>query len=354
MKKIAAMSLVAGIAVALATTPVHAASPRQIVITDPQLLSIGVNAFPPAPTGALTIKVDRAAADIDADTPLVMGQDGKLFRSLGSYGTLYESIDVPAGAGDTHMVTMFASAFPSSKAAQQAFSADVSNINQLCDAVFNLTDMMHSASCSWVDGSDNPANSDLKNGTGAASDVVSVIGTVEYVTESWIGKKDRLTVAQLNPTKIATVGEATSIARSETLHLQHLLSPNSTPTQPIAPAKAHPAPVVKPRPVPITKPAHAASPAFTVAAWVTPSSMSYNAYPTLYVKSVPGASCSASVTYSTGRSPVSFDGSPQTLSANGTASWSWHEETVGSGGTATVDCTYHGQDHTADASFTVQ
>lgn len=92
---------------------------------------------------------------------------------------------------------------------------------------------------------------------------------------------------------------------------------------------------------------------FGVQAWVSPSSMPYGAYPTLYAKSTPGAVCTASVTYSTGRSPVSFDGSSRTVGRSGKVSWSWHEETSGSGGTATVTCTLHGQTRTTPATFTV-
>ncbi len=108
----------------------------------------------------------------------------------------------------------------------------------------------------------------------------------------------------------------------------------------------------KPHPRPAPRHAPAARP-FTVKAWVSPDAMPYDAYPTLYVKSVPGATCSASVVYSTGRSPVSFDGYAQKLSASGVVQWSWHEETKGDGGTATVDCTYRGQERGVDASFSV-
>jgi hypothetical protein len=92
---------------------------------------------------------------------------------------------------------------------------------------------------------------------------------------------------------------------------------------------------------------------FSVSADVSPSSMPYNAYPTLTATTSAGATCSASVVYSTGRSPVSFDGSAQIAPASGSVSWSWHEETKGSGGTATVDCTLGGRTAEAQASFIV-
>ena len=93
--------------------------------------------------------------------------------------------------------------------------------------------------------------------------------------------------------------------------------------------------------------------AFSVRAYVVPSTMPYDAHPTLYAKTSPGASCSASVVYSTGRSPASFDGSSRSVGSSGTVSWSWHEETSGSGGTATVTCSFRGQTKTATATFSV-
>ena len=81
--------------------------------------------------------------------------------------------------------------------------------------------------------------------------------------------------------------------------------------------------------------------------------MPYGARPTLYARSVPGARCSASVVYSTGRSPVSFGGYPQTVGTGGVVSWTWHEETSGTGGTATVTCAYRGQTRRAVATFAV-
>jgi hypothetical protein len=98
---------------------------------------------------------------------------------------------------------------------------------------------------------------------------------------------------------------------------------------------------------------HSAGGTFSVQSYVVPSTMPYGAYPTLYAKTNPGASCSASVVYSTGRSPVSFDGSARSVGGSGTVTWSWHEETSGSGGTARVMCSFRGQTKTATASFSV-
>jgi phosphatidylserine/phosphatidylglycerophosphate/cardiolipin synthase-like enzyme len=93
--------------------------------------------------------------------------------------------------------------------------------------------------------------------------------------------------------------------------------------------------------------------ALVVRVTVTPPSMPYSAYPTLTAYTTTGATCTASVVYSTGRSPVSFSGTAETVGAGGSVSWSWHEETKGSGGTATVRCTLKGQSAQAQAAFTV-
>jgi len=87
---------------------------------------------------------------------------------------------------------------------------------------------------------------------------------------------------------------------------------------------------------------------------IKPSTMKYDAYPTIYAWSSRGASCSASVRYTTGYPPRSFNGATQVTAMPGASvSWTWHEETKGSGGTATVKCTSDGQTKTATASFRV-
>lgn len=77
---------------------------------------------------------------------------------------------------------------------------------------------------------------------------------------------------------------------------------------------------------------------FSVSASVSPNPVRYGENATLTAHSIQGASCTASVVYSTGRSPVSFNGSTQTVGASATVSWSWHMESKGSGGTGTVAC----------------
>ncbi len=149
--------------------------------------------------------------------------------------------------------------------------------------------------------------------------------------------------------------QITGVGFFDFLHGQSGVAPNGIELHPVldiqfgANVKTAP-PSPKPRPVPPPVPSHGT---FTLRAYVSPSSMPYNAYPTLYGQTISGASCTASVVYSTGRQPRSFDGSARTAGGNGVASWNWHEETRGSGGTATVQCTYRGQRKTAQAAFSV-
>jgi len=109
-------------------------------------------------------------------------------------------------------------------------------------------------------------------------------------------------------------------------------------------------PAPGPRPAPQRRPTGK----FYVQAWVSPSSMPYDAYPTLYAKSVRGARCSASVVYSTGRAPVSFSGYAKTVGASGVVSWSWHEQTKGASGTASVTCSLNRRSGRATATFQVR
>jgi len=69
--------------------------------------------------------------------------------------------------------------------------------------------------------------------------------------------------------------------------------------------------------------------------------------------SSPGAVSTASVQYSTGRTPVSFSGSAQTVGGSGRVGWSWHMESKGSGGTGAVTCSFRGQSKSVTASFSI-
>jgi hypothetical protein len=59
------------------------------------------------------------------------------------------------------------------------------------------------------------------------------------------------------------------------------------------------------------------------------------------------------VVYSTGHAPRSFDGAAQTVGSSGVVGWTWHMESKGTGGTATVICSLHGQTRSATTSFSI-
>jgi hypothetical protein len=90
-----------------------------------------------------------------------------------------------------------------------------------------------------------------------------------------------------------------------------------------------------------------------VRAYVIPDLVSYGAYPMLYARSVIGAVCTAGVVYSTGDAPRSFDGSARTVGSGGVVSWTWHIQSSGTGGTATVTCSFHGQTRSVTTSFSI-
>ena len=90
-----------------------------------------------------------------------------------------------------------------------------------------------------------------------------------------------------------------------------------------------------------------------VRASVSPDPMPYDAEATLTARTAPGATCAATVTYSTGRYPASFDGSARVAGAGGVATWIWHEKTGGTGGMATVTRTLAGASATTTVTFTV-
>ncbi len=335
MKKIAAISLAAGIAVGLTGIPVHAASPHQAITV--RKLAVDAGSFPNGAT-IMNTNVDKTSAAVNSDAAVMSPSknSGGAYTRLGSYGSLYEYALLPKFEKALRSLQLMATVFPSSSAAFQAYLFDAAAIQNQgnCQPVSLPSLGVRTESC--------VSTAQDSTAQGSFMYTVATVGTVEFIVVG-LAAADASIHLDLNMTRARAITDVSFLAKHEANHVLHLLTLAGNNTQPTTP-----------QPLPVVKPAPIAAPAFTVTAWVTPSSMSYDAYPTLYVKSAPGASCSASVTYSTGRSPVSFDGSPQTLPANGTASWSWHEETVGSGGTATVDCTYHGQDHTADASFTVQ
>ena len=95
------------------------------------------------------------------------------------------------------------------------------------------------------------------------------------------------------------------------------------------------------------RPTLATGAGFSVRAHVSPNPVSYGAYPTLYARTAAGVVCTASVLYSTGHAPCSFDGSARTVGSSGVVGWTWHMQSSGTGGTVTVTCSFHGQTRSA-------
>jgi hypothetical protein len=99
------------------------------------------------------------------------------------------------------------------------------------------------------------------------------------------------------------------------------------------------------------EPTLATGASFTVRAYVSPNPVPYGASPRLYARTVAGAVCTATVLSSTGYRPRSFEGSARTVGSSEVVGWTWHMESSGTGGTATVTCAFHGQ--TASAAIGV-
>jgi hypothetical protein len=170
----------------------------------------------------------------------------------------------------------------------------------------------------------------------------------------------RVLISRFHPTDVWERGhwpvQVTGVGFFDFKHGQSGGAPNAIELHPIlgvkigslgsAPPPSRPKPTSPPKPPP-------SSGAFTVSAYVSPNPVSYGQYATLYAGSLAGAACTAAVIYSTGRSPVSFSGTAQTVGGSGTVGWQWHMESKGSSGTGTVTCSYKGASKSATASFII-
>lgn len=145
----------------------------------------------------------------------------------------------------------------------------------------------------------------------------------------------------------------TGVGFFDFLHGQSGVAPNGIELHPVLGIRYGGAPPAPPPPA--TKKTAPAPPVkgFFVRASVSPNPVSFGQYANLTAHSTPGARCSASVVYSTGRAPVSFNGFAQAVPARGSVSWIWHMESRGTGGTARVSCSYRGQTKSATASFSI-
>jgi hypothetical protein len=115
-----------------------------------------------------------------------------------------------------------------------------------------------------------------------------------------------------------------------------------------------PAPSPKPTATAMSAPQPTRAPGLFVRAWVSPAAMLSGAYPILYARTVSGAVCTASISYSPGGYLRSFDGSPRTATTGGMVSWSWHVSVRNTTGKASVACTAHGQAKSTVTLFRVE
>jgi hypothetical protein len=136
-------------------------------------------------------------------------------------------------------------------------------------------------------------------------------------------------------------------------HGQSGVAPNAVELHPVLSMQWSGASSPPPVPVATPNPTLATGVGFSVRAYVTPNPVSNGARPTLYARTALGAICTASVLYSTGHAPRSFDGSAQTVGSSGVVGWTWHVQSSGTGGTATVTCSLGGQTRSAVTTFSI-
>jgi hypothetical protein len=155
--------------------------------------------------------------------------------------------------------------------------------------------------------------------------------------------------------RFTTPVQITGVGFFDFKHGQSGVAPNAIELHPVLRLSVGAGNTAPPSVPPSIKPQPTVRPSgsFSVRASVSPNPVSYGSYPTLYAYTSPGAVCSASVVYSTGRAPVSFSGSPQPVGGSGKVGWSWHMESKGSGGMGCVTCTLRGQSKSATASFSI-
>ena len=101
------------------------------------------------------------------------------------------------------------------------------------------------------------------------------------------------------------------------------------------------------------RPTLATGAGFSVRAYVIPDPVSNGARPTLYAWTAVGAVCTASVLYSTGDAPRLFDDPARAVGSSRVVGWTWHIQSSGTGGTATVTCSFQGQTRSAKATFSI-
>lgn len=90
---------------------------------------------------------------------------------------------------------------------------------------------------------------------------------------------------------------------------------------------------------------------FVVRTWIDHQTAPSLDHLTLYVRTIPGARCSATVTDTRPKRAVVFSGYPFIAGSNGITYWRWREYAKGATGTAAVTCTYGGKSRTLTKVF---
>lgn len=91
---------------------------------------------------------------------------------------------------------------------------------------------------------------------------------------------------------------------------------------------------------------HSTAHSLAVRTWIGHQPAASGAHLTLYVKTVPGARCTATVTDTYPGRGLVFSGYPFVAGSNGITYWRWRESAKGATGTAAVTCTYQGRSRT--------
>jgi hypothetical protein len=106
--------------------------------------------------------------------------------------------------------------------------------------------------------------------------------------------------------------------------------------------------------VPVSSAHHATATALKAAVSVSPNPVINKSLAYVSVRTTPGASCTASVTYANKQKPSSFSANTAyTTASNGVIAWFWTPGVSAKGGVATVVCTMSGHTVHSSSAFVI-
>ena len=109
------------------------------------------------------------------------------------------------------------------------------------------------------------------------------------------------------------------------------------------------------KPEPIATPKKRPEHALHLSEWVYPKRPVAGQYSTVWVETLPGATCTARVTFVGGKVPSQFDGSPSETDGVGQANWTWFNDVTSSTtGNAVVTCDRESLDGRGATQFHVR